>query len=169
MKNMCKIIILGIVCSFALSCSTISMSDYETQEEEQFTNMTLERIENYTVSNAQIFINLRNTWESYLIVWYIFYPNDIDILPSLNLSKISIKDVAGNIIFSRSNLDLDLDQNIQLHKKYQKKYGLYAASLTEEIPSETITEDKYYVVFEINGKQITETLLKKTRTYMVMR
>lgn len=35
------------------------------------------------------------------------------------------------------------------------------ASLTEEIPSETITEDKYYVVFEINGKQITETLLKK--------
>ena len=80
---------------------------------------------------------------------------------------VSIKDIAGNIIFSRSNLDLD--QNIQLHKKYQKKYGLYAASLTEEIPSEIITEDKYYVVFEINGKQITETLLKKTRTYMVMR
>ena len=74
---------------------------------------------------------------------------------------VSIKDIAGNIIFSRSNLDLDLDQAIQLHKKYQKKYGLYAASLTEEIPSEIITEDKYYVVFEINGKQITETLLKK--------
>lgn len=73
------------------------------------------------------------------------------------------------LFFSRSNLDLDLDQNIQLHKKYQEKYELYAASLTEEIPSETITEDKYYVVFEINGKQITETLLKKTRTYMVMR
>ena len=118
MKDMSKIIILGIICSFALSCNTVSMSDYETQEEEQFTNMTLERIEDYTVSNAQVFINLRNTWESYLIVWYIFYPNDIDILPSLNLSKISIKDVAGNIIFSRSNLDLDLDQNIQLHKKY---------------------------------------------------
>jgi hypothetical protein len=82
---------------------------------------------------------------------------------------VSIKDIAGNIIFSRSNLDLDLGQAIQLHKKYQKKYGLYAASLTEEIPSEIITEDKYYVVFEINGKQITETLLKKTRTYMVMR
>ena len=169
MKDMSKIIILGIICSLALSCNTVSMSDYETQEEEQFTNMTLERIEDYTVSNAQVFINLRNTWESYLIVWYIFYPNNIDILPSLNLAKISIKDVAGNIIFSRSNLDLDLDQNIQLHKKYQKKYGLYVASLTEEIPSETITEDKYYVVFEINGKQITETLLKKTRTYMVMR
>ena len=74
---------------------------------------------------------------------------------------VSIKDIAGNIIFSRSNLDLDLDQAIQLHKKYQKKYGLYAASLTEEIPSEIITEDKYYVVFEITGKQITETLLKK--------
>ena len=85
---------------------------------------------------------------------------------------VSIKDIAGNIIFSRSNLDSDLDlgQAIQLHKKYpQKKYGLYAASLTEEIPSEIITEDKYYVVFEINGKQITETLLKKTKTYIVMR
>ena len=55
----------------------------------------------------------------------------------------SIKDIAGNIIFSRSNLDLDLGQAIQLHKKYQKKYGLYAASLTEEIPSEIRTEDKY--------------------------
>ena len=96
---MSKIIILGIICSLALSCNTVSMSDYETQEEEQFTNMTLERIEDYTVSNAQVFINLRNTWESYLIVWYIFYPNNIDILPSLNLAKISIKDVAGNIIF----------------------------------------------------------------------
>ena len=82
---------------------------------------------------------------------------------------VSIKDIAGNIIFSRSNLDLDLGQAIQLHKKYQKKYTLYAASLTEEIPSEIITEDKYYVVFEINGKQITETLLKKTKTYIVMR
>ena len=82
---------------------------------------------------------------------------------------VSIKDIAGNIIFSRSNLDLDLGQAIQLHKKYQKKYRLYAASLTEEIPSEIITEDKYYVVFEINGKQITETLLKKTKTYIVMR
>ena len=166
---MSKIIILGIICSFALSCNTVSMSDYETQEEEQFTNMTLERIEDYTVSNAQVFMNLRNTWDSYLIVWYIFYPNDIDILPSLNLSKISIKDVAGNIIFSRSNIDIYLDKNIKLHKKYQEKHGLYAASLTEEIPLETIIEDKYYVIFEINGKEIKETLMKKTRTYMIMR
>lgn len=169
MKDMSKIIILGIICSFALSCNTVSMSDYETQEEEQFTNMTLERIEDYTVSNAQVFMNLRNTWDSYLIVWYIFYPNDIDILPSLNLSKISIKDVAGNIIFSRSNIDIYLDKNIKLHKKYQEKHGLYAASLTEEIPLETIIEDKYYVIFEINGKEIKETLMKKTRTYMIMR
>ena len=166
---MSKIIILGIICSLALSCNTVSMSDYETQEEEQFTNMTLERIEDYTVSNAQVFMNLRNTWDSYLIVWYIFYPNDIDILPSLNLSKISIKDVAGNIIFSRSNIDIYLDKNIKLHKKYQEKHGLYAASLTEEIPLETIIEDKYYVIFEINGKEIKETLMKKTRTYMIMR
>lgn len=158
------------MCLFFCSCTTSSIIDYENKERQQFINnfIPIEQFEDYSVNGSFIFAVLNNHWyvDSYFVVFNIFQNSDE--IPAFKISNILIIDDSGNTVFFDSGINLAETNISKGDSTYREKYNVYGVVLNQKIPLADITDEKYYILFEINGKQIKETLVMHKRKYVNM-
>ncbi len=170
LRNFREFCLVLLVLLLSMSCKTASITDYDNILIDDFqNNHSISKFYNNKIDdNTYLFATLRNGIDEYHIVYGFYTPK----LTSTNyiINEVCILDNAKNEIISFEDFYIDNTSLIKSDEDvFRDNYLYYGFAYIVNIPQNLLIDDIYYFQYKINGKMITETLKRNTRTYAIMR
>ena len=175
-RNKVKLFVLLFLLSiFSLfnicNCASFTVIRYFNMEYDAFTQQSdTVRFQKYEVNGMYFFVYAVETVDSFVAGISISpYPYPLDAF-EITVEKLTIMDSSGNqLFFMEESLVVNHINSRPSQYRIDNKLDDYGSiRFITEIPLEVFAEqhDKYFVTFEVNGKQMCQTLVKDATTFV---